>query len=306
MRTAGIYTDMPPDEYYGDPCPPPPSGKGGSITQSGAKELLARSPAHVWQYHPRNPARIRRPAETKFDLGNVAHALLLGRGRDITVLDYDDWRSKEARAAREHALAAGKIVVLPSLYAQAKRMVEVARNSKALERWDPSQGDSEVCLIWSEEWNGSTVWCRQLVDWLSADRTHMIDYKTTGMSASPDNHVKMIMNSGWHIQAAMCDRGLAALDLELQRATFVEQETEPPNALSRCAIGPRWFEAGHYQLDKAISIWGDCCVTGNFFGYPASELEPDCPDWYLRQIGIPVDEDYERLARRAPVDLELV
>ena len=105
MITApGIYTDFPVDQYRADPCPQP------SLTQSIAKVILDHSPLHAWHAHPRLNPRFVQDEEKKFDIGNTAHALLIGRGKSIAVIDADDWRTKAAKEAREAAaFAKGKI-----------------------------------------------------------------------------------------------------------------------------------------------------------------------------------------------------
>jgi hypothetical protein len=77
----GIYTDMTAADYHADPCPNP------SLTQSVAKVLLQRSPLHAWHAHPRLNPDYQHDDATKFDIGNIAHKMLLGRGKEIVVLE---------------------------------------------------------------------------------------------------------------------------------------------------------------------------------------------------------------------------
>jgi hypothetical protein len=83
-----------------------------------AKILLDRSPLHAWHAHPRLNPDYRHDDDTKFDVGNIAHKLMLGRGKDIVVLEFDDWRTKAAKDAREAAAAAGKLAVLGKHFAR--------------------------------------------------------------------------------------------------------------------------------------------------------------------------------------------
>src|SRR4051794_11565577 len=99
VREQGIHLDVPPSEYFADPCSQP------SLTQSIAKLLIDRSPLHAWYSHPKLNPDFKPDDSTKFDVGNIAHKLLLGRGKDIEVLEFSDWRTKNAQLARDIAAA---------------------------------------------------------------------------------------------------------------------------------------------------------------------------------------------------------
>src|SRR3974390_1626125 len=97
ITKSGIYRDFPEEAYFADPAPIP------SLTQSIAKTLIDYSPAHALLEHPR-----LRPAKSETDkyesnraIGNAAHRLFTGRGRDVHVVDYADFRSKAAQEIRE-------------------------------------------------------------------------------------------------------------------------------------------------------------------------------------------------------------
>jgi hypothetical protein len=172
------YYDMTAADYFGDPCPTP------SFTQSLAKLIIAKSPWHAMAAHPRLAPEFKREDPTKFDIGNIAHAILLGRGKLIVTVDADDWRTKAAKQAREAAAAEGKLAVLSRQYDLAGDMVRAARLQLA-GRFDLGNlfddGASEVVLAWQED----GIWLRTMIDFLSNDRRRVVDYKTTIASAAP-------------------------------------------------------------------------------------------------------------------------
>src|SRR5262245_44641936 len=116
IEKPGIYFDFPTAAYFADPCPAP------SLTQSIAKILLERSPLHAWHAHPRLNPDYKPDDDTKFDIGNVAHKLMIGRGKDIEQLPekYEDWRTKDAKQWREAAASQGKLAVLGHQYQRAE------------------------------------------------------------------------------------------------------------------------------------------------------------------------------------------
>lgn len=272
----GLFTDLSTDQYFADPCAQP------SLTQSLVKTLLERSPLHAWYAHPRlNPDFVRDDA-TKFDVGNIAHRLLLGRGREIVPLDFADWRTNAAKQAREDAAAAGKLAVLGKHYALADRMVRAcdeALAERGLEEvFHVEHGDAEICAIWQE---GKT-WCRQLIDWLSADRLTFADYKSTLESAAPHALARKMVNDGWHIQGAMAERALAKLDpanIGRRRYLFVVQEAALPYAVSVVELSESALTMGRKMLDAGLKVWTRCMFTNHWPGYPLQTVVPDFPEW---------------------------
>lgn len=274
VENPGIYPDIASTDYFGDPCPAP------SFTQSLAKIILDRSPLHAWHAHPRLNPDFHEDSDTKFDVGNVAHSMLLGRGKTIEILDFDDWRTAKAKLARSDAAAAGKLAVLAKHAAKAAKMVKAAREQLELRGMSDlfTGGQSEVCLAWQER----GLWCRQLVDWLSDDRRTFCDFKTTDMSAAPQGLSRMMVNAGWPIQAAMGERGLDALDPSnagRRRFLFVVQEAAAPYAISVVEIGEAVLTMGRKRLELAFDIWRRSVEADRWPGYPLEVLRPELPGW---------------------------
>lgn len=277
ITAPGIYADMATGDYYADCCPAP------SLTQSVAKILLDQSPLHAWHAHPRLNPDYRPDDDTKFDVGNIAHKLMIGRGKDIVVLQFDDWRTNAAKDARSAAAEAGQLAVLGKHFAKADRMVRAAREQLALRELDglfsPDHGDGEVVTAWQE----GDLWLRQMIDWLSHDRFTFCDFKTTDMSAAPQGLGRMMINAGWPIQAAMAERGLDTLspDTAGRRAyLFVVQEADPPYCLNVVEIGEAALTLGRKQLQIAVDRWRECMRVGLWPGYPLDIITPEVPGWH--------------------------
>jgi hypothetical protein len=274
---AGIHLGVPTADYFADPAPQP------SLTQSLAKIILERSPLHAWYAHPRLNPDFRPDHDTKYDVGNIAHMLMIGRGKELVVLDaFEDWRTKDAKARREEAAKEGKLAVLGKHFALADKMIREARAQLDLrgERDLFRNGDGEVVTIWQE----GPIWLRQMIDWLTPDRLTVADYKTTDMSVAPHNLGRMMSNAGWHIQAAMAKRGLDVIQGEhLRRYVFVVQETEVPYALSVVELSDDVMTMGHKMLDAAVSVWRKCITRDRWPGYPLDVCTPEFPGWAEQQ-----------------------
>ncbi len=272
ITKPGIYLDMPTGDYFNDPCILP------SLTQSTAKILLDRSPKHAWMYHPRLNPNYERHEATKFDIGNAAHSLLLGRGKSLEVVDADDWRTKAAKEARETAELAGKLGILRRHYEQAVKMVAAA-HAQIMTTPDVRDafelGNGEVVI--AAEIDG--VWLRSMVDWM-VDPTHLYDYKTTGMSAAPDRIPYIMADAGWDVQAAIQERIMDALDPDgvgRRKHYFICQETDEPYAITPCLLPESVMNIGRRKLDAAITIWRSCMTAGEWPMYGRKVLSPAYP-----------------------------
>lgn len=279
ITEPGFYPDMTEADYRADCCPVP------SLTQSIAKILLDRSPLHAWHAHPRLNPDFRPDDDTKFDVGNIAHKLMIRRGKDIVVLEFDDWRTKAAKEARDVAASCGKLAVLGKHFAKADRMVKSAREQLQQRNLGRlfTEGSGELCLAWQE----GDIWLRQLIDWLTPNRRTFVDYKTTDMSAAAHGLGRMMVNAGWPVQAAMADRGLNVLDkwnAGRRRFLFVVQEAEPPYLLNVVELSDDAMTMGHKQLQMAVDRWTECVVANRWPGYPLEIVVPEYPGWHEQQF----------------------
>lgn len=281
IEQPGIFKDFPTAEYFADPTPEP------SFTQSLAKIILAQSPLHAKQAHPRlsPPAPDDEPEAEKYDkakaIGNAAHSLMLCRGKDIAIGEYDNWKKKEAQEFKAAAIAAGKEPVLSKHFDTATLMVaEASRQLNDIRGCDRAfvEGDAEVVIAACE--NG--VWLRSMIDWITPDMREVWDYKTSGMNASPFATGRMMATAGWHIQAAFHERILDAIDPQnagRRKHYFVAQENTEPYALTVNLIGEVAMTIGRKQVDYAIRLWSHCLTKNKWPAYPPKIITPELPAW---------------------------
>ncbi|HEY1980717.1 MAG TPA: PD-(D/E)XK nuclease-like domain-containing protein [Xanthobacteraceae bacterium] len=274
----GIYFGVSEADYRADPCPSP------SLTQSLVKTLIERSPRHAWTECPRLNPQFEYDDDTKFDLGNVAHRLMLGRGKEIEVVQFADWRTKVAQEARETAADAGKIAVLQHQFEQAAEMVEAARRQLAKHEDNDAfaDGAGEVMICWQED----GIWFRSLIDWLHTDLRTVDDYKTSGMSMAPHIIGMRAEAAGWHVQAAFIGRGLDILDpagAGRRRYRFIGQETDKPHALTVMHMDEHWLTMGRKKVQAGVAFWGVSSKLGKWPSYPARAVVPEYPSFKEKQ-----------------------
>ena len=284
ITNPGVYTDFPVDDYQRDPCPTP------SLTQSMAKTLINTCPLKCWHASPRlNPECVKHD-ESKFDLGNVAHRLLLKRGRELVCVDAPDWRTKLAQDERAAAIEDGLLPVLLHQLEQAKAMADAVHRQMA-DRGIISafiQGSGEVVCAAVE---AGDVWLRTMIDWM-VSTVECWDYKTTAIAVAPHNLARYAAESGFDIQAAMQERILSLIDKESagrRKFRFVVQETEPPYLLSVLEMTEAWMTMGRKKLQHAIDIWSECVKADRWPGYPDYILKLEYPGylesrWIEREV----------------------
>lgn len=277
---AGIYK-ISSEDYHADPCPEPSLSRGVIV------DLIYKSPAHAFQNHPRLNLEFK-PAEDveKFDIGQVAHSLFLEGSDRAVLIDAEDWRKKEARELRDKARSEGKIPLLGEQYEKITKMVKVAE--RAIFNCNElgigtlrMQGQSEDSYLWEEE----GTWFRVRPDWISEDNRIILDYKTTTMTANPNELARQIINFNYDIQAAFYSRGATALNGIEPKFIFLFQETREPFLCSFIGLNPEFIEMGKQKTEYGIFLWRECLSSGNWPGYPDQVSWIDVPQWALVSWG---------------------
>lgn len=280
--TPGIYESIPSDEYHSDP------GDVPTFSASIAKVLAVKSPLHAWTEHPRlNPGFVREEREL-FDLGTVAHALMLQGIEAGAVLDFPDWKTKLAREAREAARAAGQVPILTKHWDRIKAMVESGKQQIAAHREASdafTDGNAEITIVWEDQTSdGTAVMCRARIDWLKRDYRRIFDYKGTGTSINPETISKYAVSSGWDIQSALYLRGIKKLTGVDSEFIFIAQEDSPPYALAAIGMGSDFLWAGDAKVQAAMDTWAKCLASGVWSGYSDRIAYPTLPSYEETRI----------------------
>lgn len=270
--TPGLHT-MPAAAYHADPAPAP------SLSNSIIKTLLTKSPKHAWLKHPRlNPAYVSNE-DAKFDLGKAAHSLLLEGYDCCQVIDAEDWRTKEAKEARDRARASGLIPMLHHQYEEAVVMVEAARDyvSRSVLGNIFTDGRPEQTLVWNDP--ETRIWCRGRLDWLSTDHSMIIDYKTTSVP-NPGQFMRRSMTAfGYDTQSAFYRRGMGAVGRVVPEFVFLVQEDTAPYSCYLVKCAETMQDSGMRKVENAIGLWAECLATNVWPGYPETIYEADAPAW---------------------------
>lgn len=296
----GLHLGIPEDAYHRDVAPEP------SLSSSVAKILLDQSPRHAWHAHPRLGGQKDEGDKTRaMEIGTVVHKLLLGKGAEIVPIEAEDYRSKDAKAAREAAYLEGKQPILrPDMRTAGDTVGAVMQQLDKVEGCGGfgNIGAPEVVGIWKDE---TGPYGRLMADWFQdeGDRAVIWDVKTSSQSVAPHQVARTIVSMGYDLSAAHYERGILAIRPELAgRLTFrwLFCEVEPPHAITVAELDAAGLAIGRKKAAAAFLLWARCLREGVWPAYANRIVRPDYPafaeaQWLAREER---DEDL----RRAGID----
>jgi len=278
ITVPGVYDGIPDETYHRDPVP------GGSLSSTGARKLLPPSCPALYRWY----ADHGQPPKRVFDFGHAAHQVVLGVGPEIVAVGFDDWRTKDARAERDAAYAAGQVPVLAAEYTIVEAMADAIRAHPVASVLFSGEGAPEQSLFWADP--DFEVWRRVRLDWFpkwsGTGRLVVPDYKTC-ISAEPEACSKAMATHGYHLQAAYYLDAVRALGLADEAAfLFVFQEKTPPHLITVVEPDPIAMQIGRAKVRDALRTYAYCQSTGRWPGYSDEVVPLSLPSWVERREGL--------------------
>lgn len=276
----GAYSKMPFEQYLAL----------AALSASMCHTLDARSPFHAWFDSPWNPNPVARESDT-MDLGTYAHACLLEGGTDrLEAVQVDAWSKKCEhngidQVAWKHKLdirSRGKLPILQASVSDVREMVTAAKsfiaNSEISGVFDT--GEAEQTLIWDQD----GVLCRIRPDWMNAEHSIMLHYKTTGGSAEPNSWIRNhLIPDGYDVTAAFYERGILATFEAMPLTVFFVQEQKRPFSCSLVGLSPAMSDIAHRKVERAIATWGKCLHAGKWPSYPNQICYAEPTNWQMAE-----------------------
>ena len=266
----GCY-QLPLRAYVHDPVIEP------SLSASICHTLTTQSALHAWIEHPRLNPNYHPREDSRFDVGTVAHQILLeGHRNNIVTVEAEDWRTKSAKETRDSARAQNKLPILRHQMADVEAMLKAAQTYLTLSEIGEgfAGGVSEQTMIWQTD--GVYLRCRP--DRMNQQERLIVDYKTTSASAAPTTFTRTILANGYDIQAAINLRGMRdLLGIDEARFVFLVQEIEPPYACSLVSLEPAFLAFADRKLEAAIKAWQTCTSTGKWPGFSSRICRAELP-----------------------------
>lgn len=251
----GIYDGIDENTYHSD---------RDSLSSTGAKTIL----------EPGGPAKLRyapRKDSKAFDYGTVAHLLILGAGASLAVVDAKDWRTKDAREARDSAYADGKTPILKHEFQRAQDLAG-AVHTHPLAGFLFSEGIAERSIWAHDPATGARIRCRP--DWHRG--TAFVDLKTTLDAGQFD---KSIESYRYHQSAAHYLYTAACAGIDVDMFVFVAVEKEPPYLIDVCELSPADLDTGRDLTRAAIDLFAHCQRTDTWPGLLEILRVAQLPEW---------------------------
>lgn len=273
ITEPGVYPGIPDATYHGDPVPE------GSLSHSGGKKLLPPSAPALFK-HERDHGR---PPKKEFDFGHAAHALVLGVGAEIVVVEAEIWNTKAVKAQVEAIRAEGKVPLKPSAMAAVTAMAAALRQHPvAAALLAEGRGVAEASLFARDP--ATNVMLRGRLDHLphpSDGRLIVTDYKST-VCAEPGAFGRSAAAYGYPSQHAWyVDLALALALADDVAMVFIAQEKEPPYLVSVVELEPEAVRAGRERNRRAIETYLRCRTEDRWPGYADEVALARVPRWYL-------------------------
>lgn len=260
IREPGYRDGMPAELYHSTSVTPEPA-----LSSSGARMIEQECPA-LYHYRHLDPAYVREQKRA-FDIGTALHLLVLEPelfDGAVSIIDADDYRTKEAREAKSRAYLAGKTPLLEQEATKLRAMRDaIFRHPVAKLAF--VGGVAERSYFWKDEETG--IWCKARPDYAPAHLRYFTDVKTS-TSANPRAFERRVWDLGYHMQAAWYLDARHAIDgARPERFAFIVVSTEPPHLVT-----PVWLDAetvawGALQNQRARQTFARCLERGEWPAY---------------------------------------
>lgn len=271
VTEPGIYRGIPEDDYHADRLLVPELGR--SLSQSGAKTLLASPARFAWERDH------GRPPKEAFDLGGVVHARAL-RSHDnrIRVADTTDWRLKRWQEWRRGQYAAG---LTPVHRGQLREAAAIARKVRQhpLAGAILSVGEPEMTAYAIDPETGITL--RARFDWVHPGKA-IVDLKSAAYGrGTADVFGKSAASFDYPMQAAHYRNVWHLVTGEWLPFVTITVEIDPPHFVTVGYYRDDDLAVGAEKMRRACHIYAERESSGQWEDDPEI-VAFDLPGWYGR------------------------
>lgn len=268
ITEPGIY-DLAPADYH-------------NVTTINGEHLASQS-AFKHLIEEAGPARYRaymdkpRVEKKVFDLGTGLHAILLGKGQErLEIVPFADYRTKDAREARDNAYANG---LTPLKQDEWDNLQAVADTIPAHIRDIFTDGNAEQALIGRHH---TGLWQKGQLDYVKPGEM-LIDLKTT-RSTDTRPFERHIWDYGYYFQAAWYRNLYEQLTGEALRYVIVAIDLTAPHLSRFFEITDEYIDYGTTKINESIDLYHQCTETGEWPGYGKTAYPVLPPDWAYDDI----------------------
>lgn len=290
ITEPGIY-DMPMSWYHADCC------AGPSISSSGLRTIVLKTPLHYWDesyLNPHRPVDDQDETESVFlRIGRAGHTLLLEpelfRSQFVTRDPrFTSWMTKESKKWRLEQQLEGFTVMDPPEMLRVQGVANALRNHPLYAR-GLLDGDIERSLIWQDPATG--VWLKARPDVIPEGSNIWADLKVVS-SADARAVEKKVFGFGYDMQMALGEIGMQVLlGRSIEEFVVVCIESSRPHGIRIAPIALEEIKRARSLLRAGLTTFVECLEAGYWPSYDAQEGEyVRRPEWAAKRI----DADIER------------
>lgn len=250
--------DIPDTEYFAHPA----------LSHSDTKLLLDCPAKYRWLKDHND-----RPYKAEFEFGHVVHELALGKGGGITVIDAADWRTKDAKAARDEAVANGVAPILTADYTEAKACADAIRLHPLARKLLDHLDHAEIAAMWDDGGVPRKAKLDGVCGRFGIDLKTTVDASTEAFGRSAGKFA-YASQQGWYVDALR-----ACFDVAAPKFLFVVVEKYPPYLVNVIELDPYDVELGDKRNQHAIDLYRHCRDTGTWPGYGEGINVAQLPRW---------------------------
>lgn len=254
------------------------------FSKSIAGKILSNNAYNAWYFHPKLGGHSKKQTDS-MRAGSILHALLLGASDEVVTVDYDAFRTNEAKAERDTIEESGRIAVSQneaSKFDDAKNAI-----TRQISNLLPVYYDAPHMTELSVMYNFNGVECQSRYDWISPEYGLIIDLKKTN-DASRENIERQIANYSYDVQDRMytyaAEKAWPEIDWTF---LFIFFENNAPHHVHIGPIAPPAQETGEAKALIASEQWRACLDKGaaveNWPDYGYSEDGFSVPFWEYKK-----------------------
>ncbi len=247
-----------------------------ALSPSVAKNIVTECPRYAWASHRLlgNLVLLTKEQRAIRERGNALHNLVLEGGNKIVPLTFNDFKTSAAKAARDDVRASGLYPILDGVLDELREAAEnIEFECKRIllddfsydgKIFDPD-GTFEERLEWFEQADGGEVECHGVADWVSVDRTLVVDLKTTTGTVHPDACDSALLKQSGVIQGCAYPSAIQTLDPKLAgrvEMLFLYAQSKPPYLVTPVHCAGDMRHIGEDLWLDAVEKWQQCLAKG--------------------------------------------
>lgn len=255
-------------QYYADGATP--MNPMGYVSKSILWDCFQERSPYSWKH---GATKESSPAMV---FGNLVHTLALTPQNfrsEFAVSEFDSFRTNAAKDWKAEQESSGKMVISLNDYNRGEEIAEIV-----CPKIGAFIGDANFEVAIHSE---MPTRVKGMIDIVPRVGNMLADLKTTASIPSEKDMARLVLNRGYHWQAAMyLDLWNAASESKRDSFAFLFIETAKPYETAWVTLDEELIEVGRNEYRHALNMWMDCIKTNVWRKRIEDVLVVTVPAWY--------------------------